>query len=164
MAYLDLHLRLPELLLMRVDKMSMATSIEARVPYLDHEFVGLAMSIPERMKLNGGMTKHLFKQAVRGLIPDHIIDRPKQGFAVPVQEWLESQLGGVMRRKLLDFVHRTDYFDPTIVQKMVSRNDYLTWYLLNFALWHEMWIEGSQPTPALDHVPSLASLGLSVVG
>jgi asparagine synthase (glutamine-hydrolysing) len=123
MAYLDLNLRLPELLLMRVDKMSMATSIEARVPYLDHIFVGLAMSIPERIKLNGSTTKHLFKQAVRGLIPDEIIDRPKQGFAVPVDEWLETRLGHVMRQKLVDFTARTDYFDPPAVQKMVDNRD-----------------------------------------
>lgn len=157
MAYLDLRLRLPELLLMRVDKMSMATSIEARVPFLDHVFVGLAMSIPERVKLNGGTTKSLFKQAVRGILPDQIIDRPKQGFSVPVNEWLETRLGDVMRHKLADFVARTDYFDPAAVGAMSRRNDYLTWYLLNFALWHELWIEGE----VVNGVPSLAALGLA---
>jgi asparagine synthase (glutamine-hydrolysing) len=157
MGYLDLRLRLPELLLMRVDKMTMATSVEARVPYLDHEFVGLAMSIPERVKLDGGVSKHLFKQAVRGLIPDEIVDRPKQGFAVPVDEWLRTRLGGVMRQKLSAFVARTDYFDPSAVQSMLDRNDYLTWYLLNFALWHELWIEGEAARGA----PTLATLGLA---
>jgi asparagine synthase (glutamine-hydrolysing) len=162
MAYLDLRLRLPELLLMRVDKMSMAASIEARVPFLDHQFVGLAMSIPESMKMNGGTTKHLFKQAVRGLIPDEIIDRPKQGFAVPVSEWLNNRLGAVMRRKLMDFAQRTDYFDPATLRTMVERNDYLTWYLLNFVLWHELWIEGgSEQTIAMQTAPSLAALGLA---
>lgn len=156
MAYLDLRLRLPELLLMRVDKMSMATSIEARVPFLDHRFVGLAMSIPEQIKLEGRTTKHLFKQAMRGILPDQIIDRPKQGFSVPVNEWLESRLGDVIRRKLTGFTRRTDYFDPEAIDSMIRHNDYLTWYLLNFALWHELWIEG-QP---LQEVPSLAALGL----
>jgi asparagine synthase (glutamine-hydrolysing) len=159
MAYLDLRLRLPELLLMRVDKMSMATSVEARVPYLDYVFVGLAMSIPERFKLNGGTTKYLLKQTVRGLIPDAIIDRPKQGFTVPVEEWLQAQLGSVMRTKLLDFVQRTDYFDPAALRSMTDRRDTLTWYLLNFALWHELWIEGSDAVQ--QGVPSLASLGLA---
>jgi asparagine synthase (glutamine-hydrolysing) len=161
MAYLDLRLRLPELLLMRVDKMSMATSIEARVPFLDHEFVGLVMSIPERVKLNGmATTKHLFKQAVRGLIPDDIIDRPKQGFSVPVDEWLRTRLGGVIASKLDAFTRRTDYFDPAAIRRMVARNDYLTWYLFNFVLWHEMWIESSGPAP--DSPPSLDALGLAV--
>ncbi|NDJ36677.1 MAG: asparagine synthase (glutamine-hydrolyzing), partial [Chloroflexi bacterium] len=142
MAYLDLRLRLPELLLMRVDKMAMATSVEARVPYLDHEFVGLAMSIPERFKLDGRTTKALFKQAVRGIIPDAIIDRPKQGFAVPINEWLQRRLGQVVREKLLAFAARTDYFDVGSIRQMLDTNDYLTWYLFNLALWHELWIEG----------------------
>jgi asparagine synthase (glutamine-hydrolysing) len=156
MAYLDLRLRLPELLLMRVDKMSMATGVEARVPYLDHEFVGLAVSIPEQAKLDNWAPKSLFKQAVRGLIPDEIIDRPKQGFAVPVSEWLQSRLGTVIERKLTAFAARTDYFDPATIRRMVAADDYLTWYLLNFVLWHEMWIEGS----VRDSVPSLHDIGL----
>lgn len=143
MGYVDLRLRLPELLLMRVDKMTMATSIEARVPYLDHEFIGLVMGIPQKMRLQGNETKSLFKQALRGLLPDAIIDRPKQGFAVPVEEWLHRQLGQVMREKLTAFVARTDYFNPAAVKTLLDRNDYLTWYLLNFALWHELWIEGN---------------------
>jgi asparagine synthase (glutamine-hydrolysing) len=159
MAYLDLRLRLPELLLMRVDKMSMATSIEARVPFLDHEFVGLAMGIPERIKLDGGTTKHLFKEAVRGLIPDEIIDRPKQGFSVPVNEWMNSALGGLIGQKLTAFAARTDYFDPQAIASMVGQGDPLTWYLLNFVLWHELWIEGDGP--AASAVPSLAGMGLA---
>lgn len=161
MAYLDLRLRLPELLLMRVDKMSMATSIEARVPYLDHVFVGLAMSIPESLKMNGGTTKHLLKQAVRGIIPDSIIDRPKQGFAVPISEWLQNRLGDVIRQKLVDFADRTDYFNPATIRQMVDRRDYLTWYLLNFVLWHELWIDDTvSQGAAVQSVPSLAAMGL----
>jgi asparagine synthase (glutamine-hydrolysing) len=157
MAYLDLRMRLPELLLMRVDKMSMATSVEARVPYLDHVFVGLAMSIPEKLKLNGGTTKYLFKEAVRGIIPDEVIDRPKQGFAVPVQEWLNARLGTVIREKLTAFTRRTDYLDKNAVAGMLAKQDTLTWYLFNFALWHEMWIEGQPPS----EVPSPESLGIA---
>jgi asparagine synthase (glutamine-hydrolysing) len=157
MAYLDLRMRLPELLLMRVDKMSMATSIEARVPYLDHVFVGLAMSIPEQIKLPGlRTTKHLFKEAVHNLLPEGIASRPKQGFAVPVDEWLQTRLGDVIRQKLKSFSLRTGYFDPGSVQNLLSRSDYLAWYLLNFVLWHELWIEGTG-TP---EVPTLADLGL----
>lgn len=159
MAYLDLRLRLPELLLMRVDKMSMATSIEARVPYLDHRFVGRVMSIPEAIKLDGyRTTKHLFKAAVRGLIPDEIIDRPKQGFGVPVEAWMQRRLGGVVERKLTDFAARTDYFDAAAVHSLTRQRDPLTWYLLNFVLWHELWIERSGP-PA-DSPPPPAEMGL----
>ena len=93
MSYVDLNLRLPELLLMRVDKMSMGVGLEGRVPFLDHEFVGLALSIPQQAKTNGGTLKHILKKAVRGVIPDELIDRPKQGFGVPVYEWLFDRLG-----------------------------------------------------------------------
>ena len=143
MSYLDLRLRLPELLLMRVDKMTMAASVEAREPYLDHEFVGLAMSIPQRLKVGDSIQpKRLFKQAVRGLIPDEIIDRPKQGFRVPVAQWMAAALGTFGRDKLQAFCARTDYLQWPVVEKLVDSRDELAWYLLNFALWHEMWIEG----------------------
>ncbi len=142
MGYLDLRLRLPELLLMRVDKMTMAASIEARVPYLDHEFVGLAMSIPQRLKVGDDLRpKQLLKQAVRGLIPDAIIDRPKQGFRVPVANWMAEALGTFGRDKLRAFCARTDYLRWEAVEPLIAQRDELAWYLLNFALWHEMWIE-----------------------
>ncbi|MBI4631442.1 MAG: hypothetical protein HY740_06970 [Chloroflexi bacterium] len=142
MSYLDLRLRLPELLLMRVDKMTMATAIEARVPYLDHEFVALAMSIPQKIKVGDDLKpKHLLKQAVRGLIPDAIIDRPKQGFRVPLNDWMAETLGTVGRETLQKFCARTDYFNWNVVDKLLDSHDELAWYLLNFALWHEMWIE-----------------------
>jgi asparagine synthase (glutamine-hydrolysing) len=143
MSYLDLRFRLPELLLMRVDKMTMATSVEARVPFLDHEFVALAMSIPQKSKLDGGHPKHLLKRAVRGVIPDEIVDRPKQGFRVPVEEWLSESLGSFTHDKLQAFCARTDYFRWQPVERLLERRDDLAWYLLNFALWHERWIEGS---------------------
>ncbi len=80
MTYVDLNLRLPELLLMRVDKMSMAVALEARVPFLDYKFVELVMSIPSEIKAKHGQQKYILKKAVRGLIPDRTIERKKQGF------------------------------------------------------------------------------------
>ena len=141
MSYLDLRMRLPELLLMRVDKMTMATSVEARVPFLDHELVGLAMSISQRQRLNGYQPKHILKQAVRGLIPDEIIDRPKQGFQVPVSQWLSESLGPLAETKLRNFCERTDYFAWPRVKHLLRTKNQLVWYLLNFVLWHELWIE-----------------------
>jgi asparagine synthase (glutamine-hydrolysing) len=101
MSYVDLNLRLPELLLMRVDKMSMGVSLEARVPFLDHRFVGFALSIPEHAKTNGGSLKHILKKAVRGLIPDDLIDRPKQGFGIPAYEWFLERLGDRARAEIV---------------------------------------------------------------
>ena len=84
MSYQDLNLRLPELLLMRVDKMSMGVSLEGRVPFLDHKFVELALGIPGKLKTKNQQLKYILKKAVRGTIPDELIDRPKQGFGVPI--------------------------------------------------------------------------------
>ncbi len=136
MSYLDLSLRLPELLLMRVDKMGMGASLEGRVPFLDHKFVELAMSIPESIKTRHGTLKYIFKKAVRGLIPDELINRPKQGFGVPVYEWFLDQLGQKAREEINDFCDQTDFLDRSEVMRLL---DYgrgsQSWYLLNFALW-----------------------------
>ncbi|HEX6788964.1 MAG TPA: asparagine synthase (glutamine-hydrolyzing) [Gaiellaceae bacterium] len=141
MSYVDLNLRLPELLLMRVDKMSMGVGLEARVPFLDHRFVEFALSIPEQAKTNGGTLKHLLKKAVRGLIPDELIDRPKQGFAVPIHEWFFDRLGDEARRTLDEFCRETDLLDRAAVLSTVDRERPVqTWYLLNLALWHKEYI------------------------
>src|SRR5208283_4766212 len=106
----DLNLRLPELLLMRVDKMSMAVALEARVPFLDHKFVELVMSIPGAVKAKHREQKYVLKKAVRGLIPDRIIDRKKQGFWLPLHEWYLGRLGPWTRGVLEDFCRQTDFF------------------------------------------------------
>src|SRR5216684_1565701 len=148
MSYLDLNLRLPELLLMRVDKMSMGVSLEARVPFLDHKFVELAMSIPEALKTRGGVLKYIVKKAVRGLIPDELIDRPKQGFGVPVYEWFSDRLGDFTRRELHSFCRETEFLDPEEVMRLLDANDGLrAWYLLNFALWWKEHISAVRPEP-----------------
>jgi asparagine synthase (glutamine-hydrolysing) len=141
MSYLDLNMRLPELLLMRVDKMSMGVSLEGRVPFLDHVFVQLAMSIPEKSKTNGGTLKHILKKAVRGVIPDELIDRPKQGFGVPVYEWFFDRLGEEARRELDAFTRETDFLDRAEVMRYVDeKRGPEVWYLLNFALWWKEYV------------------------
>jgi asparagine synthase (glutamine-hydrolysing) len=136
MSYLDLNLRLPELLLMRVDKMSMGVSLEGRVPFLDHKFVELAMSIPTAIKTKNGDLKHILKKAVRGLIPDALIDRPKQGFGVPVYEWFFDKLGDRTRRELAVFCQQTDFLKWSEVSRLIeAKRGPQVWYLLNFALW-----------------------------
>ena len=90
MSFVELSNRLPELLLMRVDKLSMAHSLEARAPFLDYQMVAYVLSLPMRVKVAGGKTKHVLKEAVRPLLPAEVIDRPKQGFRVPLPAWLAS--------------------------------------------------------------------------
>ena len=143
MSYLDLNLRLPELLLMRVDKMSMGVSLEGRVPFLDHKFVELAMSLPEALKTKNGELKYLLKKAVRGVIPDVLIDRPKQGFGVPLYEWFFDKLGEKARADLSVFCDQTGYFDKAAVLNLIdTRQTTKAWYMLNLALWWKEYIAG----------------------
>ncbi|MDP1571637.1 MAG: asparagine synthase (glutamine-hydrolyzing) [Vicinamibacterales bacterium] len=136
MSYADLNLRLPELLLMRVDKMSMGVSLEGRVPFLDHEFVSLALSIPSSMKLGGGELKHMLKRAVRGLIPDALIDRRKQGFGVPVNEMLPGPLLAMARAEVARFTRDTGLLDPKAADRVMTTADgSKVWYLMNLAMW-----------------------------
>lgn len=141
MSYVDLNLRLPELLLMRVDKMSMGVSLEARVPFLDHKFVELAMSVPTKLKTKKGL-KYLLKEVVRGIIPDKLIDRKKQGFGVPIYTWFMEKLGEYAKKEIDSFVKRTGYFAPEAINKMFKKKEYpKIWYILNFVLWHKYYIE-----------------------
>ena len=146
MTYSDLNLRLPELLLMRVDKMSMGVSVEARVPFLDHKFVQLVMGIPATLKTRNYNLKYLLKKSVRGLIPDEIIDRRKQGFGVPVHEWFFEELGTYARDQLSSFCNETDFLDAAEVRRVLDRKQHdLSWYLLNFALWWQEYIGAARP-------------------
>jgi asparagine synthase (glutamine-hydrolysing) len=143
MTFAELNLRLPELLLMRVDKMGMGASLEARVPFLDHHVVELAMSMTQAMRTQGGESKHLLKQAMRGHLPDNIIDRPKRGFGVPVREWLGGALGQRIERELQTFADETGLFDMHGVRALLrSSSKVRSWYLYNFVLWHRLFIEG----------------------
>jgi asparagine synthase (glutamine-hydrolysing) len=156
MTYVDLNVRLPELLLMRVDKMSMGVSLEGRVPFLDHEFVELAMSIPASLKTKDGVLKYVLKKAVRGVIPDEVIDRPKQGFGVPVYEWFFDRLSTYARRELAAFCHDTDLLDAAEVTRLIdARQGTQVWYLLNLALWWREYIAGD-PVPAGEREAALA--------
>jgi asparagine synthase (glutamine-hydrolysing) len=137
MTYLDLNLRLPELLLMRVDKMSMAVSLEARVPFLDHKFVELAMSIPQAIKTKNGILKYILKKAVRGVIPDELIDRKKQGFGVPVYEWYHNRFGEYLAKEMREFCKNTDLFQFEGTRPFLKKRG---WGLLNVALWWKQYI------------------------
>lgn len=142
MSYADLNHRLPELLLMRVDKMSMGVSLECRVPFLDHKFVELAMSIPQKKKTERNISKTVLKKAVRGTIPDELIDRKKQGFGVPVHDWFLGRLGVEMKREVLNFARETGLLRADYIGKMFEKQEYASklWYLFNLALWWKEYI------------------------
>lgn len=142
MSYVDLCHRLPELLLMRVDKMSMGVSLEARVPFLDHKFVEIAMSIPEKKKTAEWNSKTVLKQAVRGIIPDEIIDRKKQGFGAPVNDWALDKLGNEMKEKIYLFCYETGLLNWQYINSMFEEKRLDTmWFLYNLAMWWEVYIK-----------------------
>jgi asparagine synthase (glutamine-hydrolysing) len=130
--------------------MGMGASLEARVPFLDHKFVELAMSIPEQAITRGNESKHILKKAIRGVIPAEIIDRRKQGFGVPIHEWFFGQLGEFAQRELSEFCGKTDFLDKPAVMKLIgSGGSWNAWFLLNFALWWKEFIEGESPPSAM---------------
>ena len=149
MSYVDLNLRLPELLLMRVDKMTMGVSLEGRVPFLDHRFVALAFSIPSALKTKNHTLKYVLKKAVAGIVPENVITRPKQGFGVPVDDLLRGPLQKLADAELRRFCAETDLLDAVEVQRVMREADGAKrWYLLNLALWWRTFIAGDVQLPA----------------
>ena len=121
---------------MRVDKMTMGVGLEGRVPFLDHEFVTLAMGIPSQRKIPRGRLKHLLKHGVRDLLPQELIERPKQGFGVPVDELFAGRLAARATSELEYFCEATDVLEREAVRRLIRNGEGAkTWYLLNLAMW-----------------------------
>src|SRR5207237_1822628 len=121
-TFQDLAVRLPELLLMRVDKMTMLNSVEARAPFLDHRLVELAFTLSGRAKLEGDVTKRLVKEAAAPWLPHELIYRKKVGFDVPLAKWLRQEpLASWAARSVLDssFMRR-DLLEPEVVRRMFA--------------------------------------------
>ena len=149
MSAVELAHRLPELLLMRVDKISMAHSIEARAPFLDADLVAYGLSLPQAMKIRGTSGKVVLKKALEGLLPESILHRKKQGFRVPLPEWLRGPLAQWARRQIMDGpLMRRGLFERAYVdglwrrhQAGVADHSFDLWCLINLGAWYERWIE-----------------------
>jgi asparagine synthase (glutamine-hydrolysing) len=149
----ELAHRLPEILLMRVDKMLMAEGVEGREPFLDHRLVEFAFALPPRLKRRGGEGKLLLRRAVAGLLPPEILARPKQGFSTPVSEWLRGDLGDRLARAIAGSeLVRGGVLRPAAVDAMWVRHrageDWSAqlWQIATLALWHSTWCESGAPT------------------
>jgi asparagine synthase (glutamine-hydrolysing) len=135
---------------MRVDKMTMATSVEAREPFLDHRLVEFAMALPAGMKVRDGVGKYVLKRAVDGLIPHDLVYRKKQGFGAPVSEWFRGELGeraqqairnsSLAERGLLDY----DRVDELWAAHRSGGQEwsFQLWNLYNVSAWHDYWVAG----------------------
>jgi asparagine synthase (glutamine-hydrolysing) len=141
---LDMRLYLENDILVKLDRASMMASLEGRVPLLNNDFVAFALGLPMSMKLRGLRSKFLFRRALRGVLPDSILRRPKKGFGIPVAEWFR----GPLREQLLDVlapdrVRREGFFEPSLVAGLVGEhlegradNRKQLWTLFAFELWY----------------------------
>jgi asparagine synthase (glutamine-hydrolysing) len=147
MQYIDMNLWMPGDILMKADKMTMAHSLELRVPFLDKELFEVARRIPAKYRIANGTTKYIFRKAMEGIIPDFILNRPKLGFPVPLRTWLQGEMGNM----LLEQIKASgieDYINIQAVEKMVQKHrggqgDYARriWTIYVFALWHKTFME-----------------------
>jgi asparagine synthase (glutamine-hydrolysing) len=156
MSQVELVNRLPELLLMRVDKMSMAHSIETRVPFLDEDLVEFALTIPSALKSKRGQTKYVLKRAAEGLIPRAIIDRRKWGFCGSATNMLTDRLAAYARETILGSPLIVERFEPAYIESIFRQyrtqkrfNSFKIWNLLNLALWYDAWFVQDTSVPRL---------------
>jgi asparagine synthase (glutamine-hydrolysing) len=152
----EFGLRMPELLLMRIDKMTMASSVEARAPFLDPQLVEFAARLPLSLHWTDDGGKRILKRAFSGIVPEFVLSRPKQGFGAPVWRWLSSlrTIGELelLREPIFEHLDR-GALRGALDATQTTRQGFEFWLLLNFALWHRHWIEGedlreSWPLPA----------------
>lgn len=158
----DLLTYLPGDILTKVDRMSMAVSLEARVPVLDHELVEFAATVPSHMKIRRGTGKWIFRQALDGLVPDFVFSKRKQGFGVPLRPWFHGPLSGRIDDLLRPGNGLYEYVDPAAVRRVVGehrrgRRDHspMLWKLLVLHLW----LEGRAGTPMESEAMPLAAVG-----
>ena len=147
LLYADTKTYLHELL-MKQDQMSMAASIESRVPFLDHKLVEFTARLPEKFKIRGKTTKWILREAMRGSLPPEILTRKKMGFPVPLGNWLRSEFRSVVDEYVLsERALQRGIFEPDFVRDIVSRHnagenhDERLWFLINFEMWQRQFIE-----------------------
>jgi asparagine synthase (glutamine-hydrolysing) len=148
LLYVDSKTYLHELL-MKQDQMSMAASIESRVPFLDHKLVELTARMPVNMKLRGKTTKFILKEAMKGILPDEILNRQKMGFPVPVGKWFRGPYKHIVDEFVLgERARARGIFDPEFIAEIVKRHnagenhDERLWSLVNFEIWQRRVFDG----------------------
>jgi asparagine synthase (glutamine-hydrolysing) len=150
LQFLDMKLYLQEAILVKVDRASMACSLEVRAPFLDYELVEFMMGLPSKMKLKGFTSKYILKKAMKNWLPDEVINRPKKGFGVPIAKWVKGPLKELFRDLLSsERIRREGFLNPeyvtTLLQDhLVNKKDNRKqlWTLL---VW-ELWVDRYQPT------------------
>jgi asparagine synthase (glutamine-hydrolysing) len=161
MMRFDMETYLPEDVLTKVDRMSMAHSIESRVPLLDNDVLAFACSLPAAMKIRNGRRKHILKEVAATLLPKEIIDRRKQGFGVPIGVWFRGKLRELFADTLLSpRTLQRGYFQPAFVRLLVDehlagKRDHTLrlWQLLVFERWHQAYVDSTGSSTAAETLP-----------
>ena len=149
MTFIESQLRLPELLLMRVDKMSMAHGVEVRVPFLDRDVVNFALASPDSYKLKNGISKEPLKKLVEGVLGKDETYAQKRGFGAPIDTWMDTVLGQRLREVLnTNGSFWSNIFDIKTLQHELDKNTkhvnqgFQRWVILNLMLWHDSLVRG----------------------
>ena len=158
MSYVDIHTWLADDLLVKADRMTMANSLELRVPFLDHHLVEFAATLPARLKLRGGVNKYLLKKWAAPLLPAEIIHRPKAGFTVPTKTWFRSELAGYAAEVLFasdgvarDFLSREALENLLEAHKAEDRSDQI-FSLLALDSWYRQFVKAGSPQSLVEAV------------
>ncbi|MCZ6594900.1 MAG: asparagine synthase (glutamine-hydrolyzing) [Bacteroidetes bacterium] len=159
MLYVDINTELAGDVLVKVDRMSMASSLEVRSPLLDHNLYEFAAKLPDQAKLKGFTTKYLLKKLSKKFLPKNYLKRPKRGFSVPLDRWFREELADYVREILFEPVTRTrGYFNQDVVEQLVENHikgpigyGREIWMLLTIELWHRMYIDQFEYAVVKDH-------------
>jgi asparagine synthase (glutamine-hydrolysing) len=148
-VFVDTRFTMPDSVLMKVDKMSMAHALEIRVPLLDHHLIELAATIPPRLKFPGFKTRAIYRRALEGVLPPKILHRGKQGYSLPLKQWLRNELRDYTVQLLRGSEVVRQYLDPAGVETLIAEHlarranhNHTLWALINLTLWHRRFIEG----------------------
>lgn len=150
--YVDIKSYLVDDILVKVDRMSMATSLEARVPFLDHRFVEFSAKIPGKLKLKGKTSKYLLKQAMADLLPPQILTRGKEGFSIPIKNWLKEELRDLMMDVLSpERIKKDGFFEANYVSKLTAEHlqnkenhSHRLWAMMVFGIWQDIYLRGGR--------------------
>ncbi|HEY0376140.1 MAG TPA: asparagine synthase (glutamine-hydrolyzing) [Pyrinomonadaceae bacterium] len=162
LLYIDSKTYLPGDILTKVDRMTMAASLEARAPLLDHKLIEFVTRLPARLKMRGAETKRVLKRAVEDFVPPEILNRPKQGFGVPIQQWINNQLRGRIRETLTSRRARErGHAEPAYVRLLLdeherNRRDHSTqlWALFMLELWHRIFVDDDAQRAPSESAPA----------
>jgi len=149
--FVDIHTYLVDDILVKVDRMSMATSLEARVPFLDYRVVEFSATIPSQLKLAGlshQKTKYILKKSMENVLPQEIIYRGKEGFSIPIKNWLKNELKPMLQEVLSpEKVKSEGFFDPEYIEKLkhehfenIENHSHRLWALMMFGIWYDNYL------------------------